>query len=536
MSLAANLSPLLVGVVGDGPAGSSQPALCDRAGAVTYGQLREDVLRVAAWLRRSGCSAGDRIAVCLPKTCLTVELILGILAADAVYVPLNHRLPVDALRRILHDLRPRMIVCARPFADTLLVETTGLGIATIGGNAPELGLELLGTSPGAVAAALPQPADLATLLYTSGSTGEPKGIMLSHGNLMSFVDWAASTFDISSADRAISHAPLHFDLSILDIFCTLSRHGSVHLIDETMARFPGTIRALLDEARISVWYSVPTALVQLQERDALKGVRSLRLVLFAGEVFPTPVLRRLMTSLPAPEYANLYGPTETNVCTYYRLPGPPVSDHDSLPIGRPCEHLQVDIRDEAGAPVKDGETGEICVAGPAVMQGYWQRPELTQASRLPGYPDSFRTGDYGSVRQDGMILFAGRRDQQVKVRGHRIELLALEAALRAHPEVRDAVVLTAPDGGTQTALIAFLVPRNGRVDPAVIREFIGKRLPPFYQPDRIDWLEEMPLTPTGKSDRTVLRSRAGNGGSRAAESAGPLSPSGRGSGEGVQRR
>src|SRR2546423_12714947 len=122
--------------------------------------------------------------------------------------------------------------------------------------------------------------------------------MRSPGNLTSFVDWAADTFEISSADLAISHAPLHFDLSIFDVFCTLSRHGTVYLLDETMARFPGSIRAMLDEAKISVWYSVPTALVQLQERDALSGVRSLRLVLFAGGVVSTPVLRRLMAVLP----------------------------------------------------------------------------------------------------------------------------------------------------------------------------------------------------------------------------------------------
>lgn len=502
-------SPLLAGVLNDGPAGSGQPALCDRSGRVSYGELREDVLRVAAWLRRSGCSAGDRIAVCLPKSRVAVELILGILAAEAVYVPLNHRLPIEAMRRIVHDLRPRLIICDRAAAEILLADSAAGKVATIGGSSPALGLELLGTSPGATTAAPSQPEDLATLLYTSGSTGEPKGIMLSHGNLMSFVSWAANAFEISSADHVVSHAPLHFDLSIFDIFCTLSRHGTVHLLDETTARFPGSVRALIDEARISVWYSVPTALVQLQERDALNGARSLRLVLFAGEVFPTPVLRRLMTSLPAPEYVNLYGPTETNVCTYYRLPGPPASDLDTLPIGRPCEHLQVDIRNEAGARVKDGEAGEISVIGPAVMQGYWQRPELTEDSRLPGLPDSYRTGDYGYVRDDGTIMFAGRRDQQVKIRGHRIELLALEATLHAHPDVRDAVVLTAADGPAHTSLVAFVVPRNGRADASAIREFIGKRLPPYYQPDRIDWLDEMPLTPTGKSDRTALRSRAG---------------------------
>jgi acyl-coenzyme A synthetase/AMP-(fatty) acid ligase len=215
-----------------------------------------------------------------------------------------------------------------------------------------------------------------------------------------------------------------------------------------------------------------------------------------------------MNSLPAPEYANLYGPTETNVCTYYRLPGPPASDVDALPIGRACEHLRVDIRDDGGAVVNERETGEICVSGPNVMVGYWRRRELTENSRLRGDPNSYRTGDYGYVRQDGMIMFAGRRDQQVKIRGHRIELLALEAALLANPEVRDAVVVTGPAEGMQDALIAFLVARNGRADGATIREFLGKRLPPYYQPDRIHWMDEIPLTPTGKSDRAKLRSEA----------------------------
>jgi amino acid adenylation domain-containing protein len=504
------LSPLLATVLDDGPAGANQPALCARDGSVTYAQLRQDVLDVSSWLHRSGCLPGDRIAVCLPKTRVAVELILGILAAGGIYVPLNHRSPLRLLGQVLGDLRPRMIICARALAETLLGETAalpGLSIATAGGLGPHLGLEVLGTNRGAMPPAPSPPDDLAVVLYTSGSAGEPKGIMLSHRNVMSFVDWAAKTFEVSSSDRVISHAPLYFDLSIFDIFCTLSRHGTIHVLDETTARFPGAVRALVESAEISVWYSVPTALVQLQEREALKDLRSLRLVLFAGEVFPVPILRRLMASLPVPEYVNLYGPTETNVCTYYRLPGPPLSDLDPVPIGRPCEHLQVTIRDPAGAPVRGGEIGEICVAGPAVMQGYWQRPNLTQASRLPNSEDSYRTGDYGHVREDGMIMFVGRRDQQVKVRGHRIELLALEAALNAHPDVRDAVALTAADGPVGPVLIAFLVPRRRPIDPSSIREFLDERLPPYYQPARIEWLDEMPRTPNGKSDRAALLTR-----------------------------
>jgi acyl-coenzyme A synthetase/AMP-(fatty) acid ligase len=325
---------------------------------------------------------------------------------------------------------------------------------------------------------------------------------------MSFVDWAAKTFAVSSADQVTSHAPLHFDLSTFDIFCTLSRHGTVHLIDDLTAKFAGAVRGLIETRKISVWYSVPTALMQLQERDALKGLQSLRLVLFAGEVFPMPALRRVMTSLPSPEYANLYGPTETNVCTYYRLPGIPASDSESLPIGLPCEHLEVSVLDADGKPVADGEQGEICVAGPGVMKGYWNRPEQTQATRLPGRDDSYRTGDYGYRRRDGMLMYGGRRDQQVKVRGHRIELLALEAALNSHPAVKESVAVVAADPQGVTRLQTFLVPRQAVPAPAAITKFLAERLPPYYQPDRVEWLDEMPRTSSGKCDRASLLSRA----------------------------
>lgn len=301
--------------------------------------------------------------------------------------------------------------------------------------------------------------------------------------------------------RLANHAPLQFDLSIFDLFCGLSRHASVHLLDETAAWFPGQVRAYIDQVGITVWYSVPTALARLQERRALAGAASLRLVLFAGEVFPTPVLRRLMADLPQPEYANLYGPTETNVCTYHRLPGPPASDLFVVPIGRPCEHLHVSLCDADGSPVAPGVIGEICVEGPAVMQGYWRRPELTHLARLAQREATYRTGDFASCG-GGEIVLAGRRDQQVKVRGHRIELLALEAALNAHPGIREAAALALPDG----ALAAFLVAEGSPPTAPELRRFVADRLAPSYQPDRFEWVAELPRTATGKCDRVALLS------------------------------
>jgi amino acid adenylation domain-containing protein len=508
MTVISAASPLVALVLADDLAGANQTALGMAGARVSYGELKREVLAIAEWLRRVGVGEGDPVAFVLPKSIAAVEILLGVLAAGAAYVPLNYRLPALALKAILRDLNPRLVIAEPPQAEMLLRDNdlTGLSVASTGSGACA-GLKLRRAASGPVS----QPAaadDLAAILYTSGSTGEPKGIMLSHRNIHSFVEWAAETFRISSTDNVANHAPLHFDLSVFDIFATLARHGTVHLIDEAAAQFPGAVRAIIDSAHISVWYSVPTALMRLQERHALKGASSLRLVLFAGEVFPVPALRRLMADLPQPEYANLYGPTETNVCTYYRLPTAPASDSETLPIGRPCEHLDVSVRDCAGELVPPGETGEICVAGPAVMAGYWRRPEATRAARLAGREDSYRTGDYGYARADGLYMLTGRRDQQAKLRGHRIELLALEAALNAHPGVHEAVALVLPDERTGGELLVYAVARGEPLPLSEIRNFVDARLAPSYRPDRIEWLSEVPRTANGKCDRILLRSRA----------------------------
>jgi amino acid adenylation domain-containing protein len=347
----------------------------------------------------------------------------------------------------------------------------------------------------------------AAILYTSGSTGTPKGVMLSHANVSSFVGWAIDRFALGPDDRFASHAPFHFDLSTLDLFAPLILGASVFLLDETAVRFPAVVAKTLERERVSVWYSVPTALRLLIEHGGLdrRDLGALRLVLFAGEVFPVPALRRLMAAVPHPRYANLYGPTETNVCTYYVVPDPLPAGLTVLPVGVPCEHVQVTIAGGAGQPVPPGEAGEICVEGPAVMQGYWRQPEASRAARAGGREGSYRTGDFGAWQADGTIRFLGRRDHQVKIRGHRVDLLDIEHWLAVHSRVGQAAAVVVAPGSLEARIVAFATPSGrDRPTPESLRRHCARVLPAHAVPSRVVVRETLPRTSTGKLDRRRL--------------------------------
>jgi acyl-coenzyme A synthetase/AMP-(fatty) acid ligase len=257
---------------------------------------------------------------------------------------------------------------------------------------------------------------------------------------------------------------------------------------------------------VSVSYSVPTALILLLQQGALerRHLDRLRLVLFAGESFPVSHLRRLMEMLPGREFVNLYGPTETNVCTYHRVASPPGADMLALPVGIPCEHLQVALLREDGSPAPIGETGEIVVSGPAVMAGYWNNPALTASVRHNGKPASYRTGDFGRMDAEGRIHLAGRRDEQVKIRGYRIELPEIAATLTSHPAVQEAAALVLD--GEPARLVASIAFKPG--DSAAttdLLEHCRRWLPPYALPEEIRIMHALPRTSTGKIDRQRLK-------------------------------
>jgi amino acid adenylation domain-containing protein len=484
--------------------------------ALTYGELRARADAIAATLREVGVERGDRVALFAPKSVDAVTGMYGAMRAGAAYVPIDPKSPVARAATIARDCTVSAIVSTPDRAAALLDE--------LGDHRPRAAL-LIGGEEGSLAGAAavsfddaadsgaagpPTPSvdtDLAYILYTSGSTGVPKGVMLTHRHALTFAEWCAGAIGSRGDDRFSNHAPLHFDLSVFDYYVAAHAGATVSVVPEEWAYFGRDLVRFLQEERISVWYSVPSALMVLT-RAAREGDRfpDLRAVVFAGEVYPTKHLRALRTLVPDAELWNLYGPTETNVCTYYRVDALP-EDDATIPIGRACENTEVfAIRDD-GEVAGTGEEGELFVRGSSVMTGYWGRPErsaevLVPDPRRPGSPELvYRTGDLVRLRDDGEYDFLGRRDHQIKSRGYRVELGEVEAALNADPRLDTAVAVGVPHEDWGAAIVAYVVPKDGPVTEVDVKRAAATRLPRFMVPVRVEVRDQLPRTSTGKVDR-----------------------------------
>jgi amino acid adenylation domain-containing protein len=489
----------------------NRAAVADGDRRLTYRELDERAAHVARLLVEAGLTTGDRIGIHLAKSLEAVVAIYGVLRAGACYVPIDPGSPLERVARIAGDCGLQAVVTdaprweqwqAPPLADRGL--QYGL---LVGPDTARLQMTSHHAMAGSATTEPLTPDSLAYILYTSGSTGTPKGVMLSHRNALAFVDWAVSEMGLCAEDRVASHAPLHFDLSIFDLFATATVGACVVLVPPATARFPVEMKRFIARERISVWYSVPSALALLVDRGSPNSsdLSSLRLVLCAGEVFAAKYLRELMLLVPSAVFWNLYGPTETNVCTAYRVPEPP---QEEVPIGQPVAGAETLIVNEDGQPVGPGQTGELWVGGPSVTSGYWGDPRRT-GERLVAHPLQsdrlmYRTGDLVAEGADGELRFLGRRDHQVKTRGHRVELAEIEAALHQHPDVVACAVIAVPDELVTNRLHAHVAVRN-EVSQAALAAHLGARLPAYMVPERFVMWDDLPRTSTGKVDRQALR-------------------------------
>lgn len=503
-------------------------AIRHKGEALTYAELAERSDRLAGLLRAEGVRRGDRVGIHAGKGLAAAVALYGIMKAGGAYVPLDPSSPPARQAFIVRDCGIRHVVTEssrRSALRVLLSEGVRIDCAVGLDESPAPGVRSASWSDvDAHPAAAPDPdlveMDLAYILYTSGSTGVPKGVMISHRAAFTFIDWTHDCFGITERDRVSSHAPLHFDLSIFDIFTTIKAGGAIIQVPDRMSTFPVVLAQFIREQRISAWYSVPSALTLMLEKGkfASHAYPDLRVILFAGEVFPIKYLRALRRATTA-RLCNLYGPTETNVCTWYEVDGDLPDERTApVPIGRAIANYHVFALNDQGAEIRPGETGELLARGPGLMAGYWGDAEKTARGLVPNPLPSpirgdtvYRTGDVVGIDDAGDYLYIGRRDNMVKSRGYRIELGDIETALYAHSGIKEAAVIAIPDDEVTNRLKAFVVTEPaGALSAQEVQQHCLQHVPRYMIPELVEFRSDLPRTSTGKVDRQALtRASAG---------------------------
>jgi amino acid adenylation domain-containing protein len=487
----------------------------ERGAALSYLGLNESASRLASQLVEAGVEPGARVGVLLPKTIDSVVALFAAMKAGAAYVPMDVGAPSQRNHFVARDCRMSALICNSRTLSELRQAVPDEAIAQIDevGNLMPFDQELklvslrwpdLGAQAGT-------PSGIAYILYTSGSTGNPKGVIHTHASALSFIRWASGEIVPTPDDRFSSHAPFHFDLSIFDLYVPILHGATIVLIGEDLGKQPLRLAPFISEQAITIWYSTPSILRLLVEYGKLDQLSfpDLRVAIFAGEVFPLKHLRRLQDIWPSPRYFNFYGPTETNVCTYFPVPSPvPADAYQTLPIGYPCSEDRGRVVDESGMDVTPGEAGELVIAGGSVMSGYWNLPERNADAFLVDAQGTrwYRTGDL--VREDSGLgyQYLGRRDRMIKRRGYRVELGEIEVALHRHDCVSEAAVIALDDTESGVSIHA-VVAWNGEGKPSQIalKKYSSENLPAYMIPDRFVFVDALPKTSTDKIDYQRLK-------------------------------
>jgi amino acid adenylation domain-containing protein len=493
--------------------------------AMTYAEWEARANALASVLVSQGVRRRDRVGICLNKSLETAVAMYGIWKAGAAYVPLDPQAPLPRLQFVMNDCGVKCVVTQEAKAALMRELAQAASLECVIGMQPAAG-DVLRCVPWAEvnqAMGLPAPdvllteQDLAYVMYTSGSTGVPKGLMHTHYSGLSYARLSACLYGVSEHDRLSNHSPLHFDMSTFDYFSGPLRGATTVIIPEAYTKLPASMSKLIQDERLTIWYSVTTALVQMVLRGVLqqRDLSALRWILYGGEPFPPAHLRALMTLVPGALVANVYGPAEVNQCTHYRVPALPDDYESSIPIGRIWDNSEGLLLDADDSLVTDGDIGELVVRTPTMMRGYWGRPDLNAKAfyRRPaagGDEDVFyRTGDLMRRDEAGLLRFCGRKDRQIKTRGYRVELDEVENALSLQPAVAECAVYAVPDAeGSNNIEAAVILKQGALADEGEMKKSLAERVPNYALPATIKYLDDFPRTGTGKIDRRALRDQA----------------------------
>ncbi len=476
----------------------------DRHSRATYGQTRELMLRIAAWLNlRSGVLPGQRVALCLPMGMTAAQVTLGVLAAGASFVPLQFNGPAQRLNEILTGFEPHLLITTAAMAGKLgygKENAPALPVITIDPEFESFRQLIDGVKPAAMPASVDADG-MAAVFFTSGSTGKPKGAMMSFRSSAETAALFADNAPLRSDDCTLMLAPLHY-ASSLGLYFAIFKGCRSYIASEEEAMFPEVVADIIQREKITVWDGPSSRLRHLVEAGTLENpdFASVRYVEFFGEPMPVDALRAAMRLFPNAAFQNTYGSSEAFWMTRLEVPRELPHGLEVLSIGKALPCYAVTLRDPDGNEVASGEVGEICVVGPVALVGYWKRPDLTAAARLNGIPNSYRTGDLARLAPDGNYYLVGRRDHQVKIRGHRFELGEIEAVVRSHPSVREAVAFLV---GEEVHACVQAEDRNGLTGE--IRTKCARRLPVFARPARIVVMGKFPRLTSGKVDRLALQ-------------------------------
>lgn len=468
----------------------------------TFSKIRENALKVGSVLGEMGLFKKP-IAIFLDKNVDCFCSMFGVAYSGNFYTILDVTMPQDRIERILRILDAEAIITDKKHEQDIQkldlkfspIYIEDIYTRTINNLMIEcIQNRIIDT-------------DVLYILFTSGSTGDPKGVIISHRNVITYMEWSGKVFGFDSNTVFGSQTPFYFSMSVLDIFQTIRTGAEFVIIPKKLFSLPGDLISYIDETQINTIYWVPSALCQLANINALDNpkLKCVKMILFAGEVMPAKQLNMWKRALPDAFYANLFGPTEvTDICTYYILDRE-IADDESIPIGRTCDNMDVFIVDENGKEVTGTQEGEMLVRGASVAYGYYKNPEKTKEAFIQNpLQDSYeekvyRTGDLVHYNENGEIIYVSRKDFQIKHMGYRIELGEIETAASAIAQI-DRVCCIYDMANSE--LVLFY---TGAIDAKDIKKNIKKKVPRYMIPTRYVTMEEMPLNLNGKIDRGELK-------------------------------